>query len=85
MKDATRFSPELLDIDCAAELERISGAIRDALGRTLRKRGLVVGISARPLFENIVAGVQIALTRYSHGVSSTNTSDPNHAPAVATA
>ncbi len=45
MTDATRFSADLLEIDGAAELRRITGAIRAALGRTLRRRGLVVGIS----------------------------------------
>ena len=45
MIDQTSFSPDLLKIDCASELETISDAIRNALGKTLRKRGLIVGIS----------------------------------------
>ncbi len=45
MIDQTAFSPDLLKIDCAAELAAVSDAIRNALGKTLRKRGLVVGIS----------------------------------------
>jgi NAD+ synthase len=45
MTDKTSFSPDLLKIDCAAELDTISDAIRNALGKKLRKRGLVVGIS----------------------------------------
>jgi NAD+ synthase len=39
------FSPDLLRIDGAAEADRIAEAIRAALARTLRRRGLVVGIS----------------------------------------
>ncbi len=39
------FSPDLLKLDGAAELDRISGGIKTALAKTLRKRGLVVGIS----------------------------------------
>ncbi len=39
------FSPDLLRIDGAAEADRIAEAIRSALARTLRRRGLVVGIS----------------------------------------
>ena len=45
MIDITSFSADLLKIDCAAELDTISGAIRNALGKKLRRRGLVVGIS----------------------------------------
>ena len=45
MTDKTSFSPDLLKIDCAAELTAVSDAIRNALGKTLRRRGLVVGIS----------------------------------------
>jgi NAD+ synthase len=45
MIDKTSFSPDLLKIDCARELDTISDAIRNALGKKLRKRGLVVGIS----------------------------------------
>jgi NAD+ synthase len=39
------FSRDLLGLDCAAEAGRISGGIKAALARTLRRRGLVVGIS----------------------------------------
>jgi len=45
MSDQASFSPELLDIDCGTESAAICGAIREALGRELHKRGLVVGIS----------------------------------------
>jgi NAD+ synthase len=45
MTDKTSFSPDLLKIDCARELETVSEAIRNALGKKLRKRGLIVGIS----------------------------------------
>ena len=45
MTAGTPFSPDLLKLDCAAEVDRISGGIRTALARTLRRRGLVVGIS----------------------------------------
>jgi NAD+ synthase len=39
------FSRELLRIDAASEADRIAAGIRTALARTLRRRGLVVGIS----------------------------------------
>jgi NAD+ synthase len=45
MKDNAPFSPELLNIDCESELITISRAIKDALGKKLHKRGLVLGIS----------------------------------------
>ena len=45
MKDKAPFSPELLKIDCESELIMACQAIRDALGKKLHKRGLVVGIS----------------------------------------
>ncbi len=45
MSHRTPFSPDLLRIDCDAELAAICGTIREALGKRLRKRGLVVGIS----------------------------------------
>ena len=45
MTRKTIFSPDLLKIDCAAELNTISDAIRNALGKKLHRRGLVVGIS----------------------------------------
>ena len=45
MNDHPPFSRHLLEIDCAREADSISGAIKKALGTTLKKRGLVVGIS----------------------------------------
>lgn len=45
MDDRVPFSPELLRLDCRAASASICGAIRDALGRRLHKRGLIVGIS----------------------------------------
>jgi NAD+ synthase len=45
MKAAETFSRELLRIDCCRELETISVFIREALGKKLHKRGLVLGIS----------------------------------------
>jgi NAD+ synthase len=39
------FSRDLLALDAAAEADRIADGIRTALARTLRRRGLVVGIS----------------------------------------
>lgn len=45
MIDKASFSPDLLKIDCASELDTISAAIRNALGKKLRKRGLIIGIS----------------------------------------
>jgi NAD+ synthase len=56
MSERRPFSADLLRIDSAAEAERISAAVRDALGRTLRRRGLVVGISG-----GIDSGVTAAL------------------------
>ncbi len=45
MIDRPPFSPDLLKLDGAAEIDRIAEATRTALARTLRRRGLVVGIS----------------------------------------
>jgi len=45
MTERTPFSRALLGLDCAAEAGRICGGITSALGKTLRRRGLVVGIS----------------------------------------
>jgi len=45
MIDRPPFSPDLLELDGPAEIDRISAGIKTALARTLRRRGLVVGIS----------------------------------------
>jgi len=45
MNAKTAFTPQLLEIDCDKELDKISEAIRNTLGRMLHKRGLVLGIS----------------------------------------
>ena len=45
MNDRSSFSAELLAIDCAAEAETITQAIKAGLRDTLHRRGLVVGIS----------------------------------------
>lgn len=45
MKSKVPFSRDVLEIDAAREVGAICGAIRDALGKRLHKRGLVVGIS----------------------------------------
>jgi NAD+ synthase len=45
MTDRTPFSPDLLKLDGPAEINKISAGIRAALAKTLRRRGLVVGIS----------------------------------------
>jgi NAD+ synthase len=45
MNAKSPIPPDMLDIDCDRELDKISGAIRNTLGRVLHKRGLVVGIS----------------------------------------
>ena len=45
MNDRLSFSPALLAIDCAAETETITQAIKAGLRDTLHRRGLVVGIS----------------------------------------
>jgi NAD+ synthase len=39
------ISPDVLRLDPAAESDRIAGAIRDQVTRTLRRRGVVVGLS----------------------------------------
>ncbi|GAB4155826.1 MAG: NAD(+) synthase [Planctomycetota bacterium] len=39
------FGPHVLDLDCAAEAARIEAAIRAIVGRRLRRRGAVVGVS----------------------------------------
>lgn len=39
------FSDTVLELDCEKEVERISASIRSALGRKLKRRGLVVGVS----------------------------------------
>lgn len=41
----TRLNERVLDIDAAAEIERITAFLRTALAQRLRRRGLVVGIS----------------------------------------
>ena len=45
MIDRPPFSSDLLKLDGPAEIDRIAAGIRTALARTLRRRGLVVGIS----------------------------------------
>jgi len=45
MTERTLFSPDLLKLDGDAEIDRITSGIRTALAKTLRRRGLVVGIS----------------------------------------
>ena len=45
MNAKTAFTPQLLEIDCDKELDKISGAIRNTLSRMFHKRGLVLGIS----------------------------------------
>ena len=45
MTERAAFSRDLLALDGAAEADRIAGGLRNALARTLRRRGLVVGIS----------------------------------------
>ncbi|TCR73237.1 NAD(+) synthase [Rhizobium sp. BK376] len=39
------FSPETLRIDCAAEVARITEALRDQVRTKMRRRGLVLGLS----------------------------------------
>lgn len=41
----TKLSPHTLDLDCEAEVEKISQAIRNALREKIHRRGLVVAIS----------------------------------------
>lgn len=45
MNDNPVFSPDVLKLDCRAELERITHSIRESLTKKLHKRGLVLGIS----------------------------------------
>jgi NAD+ synthase len=42
---ATAFGPDVLALDLAAEAERIAGAIRRAVSRDLKRRGLIVALS----------------------------------------
>ena len=44
-KKTSTLSTQSLDIDLDAEVEKISGRLREILSKTLRKRGLVVAIS----------------------------------------
>src|SRR5262245_46113481 len=39
------FGPEVLALDLGAEAERIAGEIRRAVGRDLKRRGLIVALS----------------------------------------
>ena len=41
----TKFTPNVLDIDCAAVVETLSQKIREVVGRVLSKRGSVLGVS----------------------------------------
>lgn len=41
----TQLDRNVLQIDCAAQVERIAAALREAVARVLHKRGLVVAIS----------------------------------------
>lgn len=43
--NALRMSPSVFDLDCAAEIERVSGWIVNTLANRLHRRGLVVAIS----------------------------------------
>jgi NAD+ synthase len=45
MSAETAFSPDVLNLDCRGEIERITRWIRETLARDLHRRGLVVGIS----------------------------------------
>ncbi|HMA53951.1 MAG TPA: NAD(+) synthase [Acidobacteriota bacterium] len=45
MTDRKPFSPDLLELDGTAEVDRIAAGIRASLSTSLRRRGLVVGIS----------------------------------------
>jgi NAD+ synthase len=45
INEAASFSPEVLELDCGSESAAIAGMIRNALGRTLHKRGIVIGLS----------------------------------------
>lgn len=42
---ASAFTQNVLDLDAPAETERLANGLRDAVGRTLHKRGAVVGLS----------------------------------------
>jgi NAD+ synthase len=45
LSSAPSLSPSVLDIDCDAEIERISARLREILASDLSRRGLVVAIS----------------------------------------
>ncbi len=45
MESNQPFTPDVLNLDCEAETEKIAGAIRRILSTQLKRRGLVVGVS----------------------------------------
>ena len=45
MTTTPAFSADVLSIDAAAATDHITGIVRDLVGRTLRRRGVVVGLS----------------------------------------
>lgn len=57
-----KFGPHVLDIDPASETERIVSAMRQTLGRTLHKRGGVLGISG-----GVDSSVVLALSALAFG------------------
>ena len=42
---AARFSPDSLQLDCTAEARRVAGWMREAVGTTLRRRGVIIAMS----------------------------------------
>ena len=45
ISEAAKMSADVLELDTAAEIERISSTIREQVGRKLRRRGAVLGVS----------------------------------------
>ena len=52
------FHPDLLRLDCAAEVERIGGALREVVIRKFRKKGVVVAMSGG-IDSSVVAGLSV--------------------------
>jgi NAD+ synthase len=54
------FHPNLLKLDCAAEVERIGAALREVVMRKFRKKGVVVGMSGG-IDSSVVAGLSVRI------------------------
>ncbi|MCM8814195.1 MAG: NAD(+) synthase [Candidatus Omnitrophica bacterium] len=57
MQERVKFSKNLLEVDCAAEVDKICGRMRHLLGNVCHRRGFVVGVSG-----GIDSSVSLALS-----------------------